>query len=137
MFSINVGKLNIEVVEDKIIKNHLRKLAVREKELIAVRTPVKTGKLKSNLALREIADGFEIFFKRLNDIAFYQHFGTDDHWVGPVNKQALHWVDGGKHAFSKGHDVSGIKAKKFFEIKKTDKPILINLFKRLKIFKRG
>ena len=36
--------------------------------------------------------------------------GTKDHWIEPVEKEALHWVQDGKSFFSKGHQVSGIQA---------------------------
>lgn len=39
---------------------------------------------------------------------FYLEWGTTAHVVKPVNKKALHWKDGGKDMFSKGHIVSGI-----------------------------
>lgn len=40
---------------------------------------------------------------------FYQHEGTRDHFVKPVNKKALRWVGSdGRFWFSKGHNVKGI-----------------------------
>ena len=36
--------------------------------------------------------------------------GTKDHWIEPVQKEALHWVQDGKGFFSKGHQVTGIQA---------------------------
>lgn len=48
-------------------------------------------------------------------IAHYLNDGTDPHKITPVNAQALHWEEGGKHFFSKGHVVSGIKASHYRE----------------------
>lgn len=46
-------------------------------------------------------------------IMFYLDFGTSDHWIFPVNAQALSWVEDGVRYFSAGHRVSGIKASDF------------------------
>lgn len=35
--------------------------------------------------------------------------GTKDHWIEPVQKEALHWIEDGKGFFSKGHQVTGIQ----------------------------
>lgn len=135
MIEIKIDKFNLEIVDGNTVMNHLKKLAEKQRELIQERTPVKTGKLKRSIGLRKIEDGFELFFKsgKENEIANYQHFGTKTHLVQPVKKQALHW----DKYFSKGHIVRGIKATKFFSFMSKDKPILINLFKKLRIFKRA
>ena len=115
--------------------NHFRKVAEKEKELVLARTPEDTGKLKQSIGMRAIDRGFEIFFKTKygNEIGGYQHEGTKRQFVEPVKKQALHWDT----YFSKGHWVGGIKAKRFFEFKKSDKPVLMSLLKKLQIFKHG
>ena len=41
--------------------------------------------------------------------------GSKDHWVAPVTFDVLHWTDGGKDYYSKGHMVSGITADPFVE----------------------
>jgi hypothetical protein len=41
--------------------------------------------------------------------------GTRDHWVAPVTFDALHWTEGGKDYFSKGHMVSGITPDPFVQ----------------------
>jgi hypothetical protein len=46
-------------------------------------------------------------------ILFYLDLGTSAHWIFPVNAQALSWVEDGIRYFSKGHQVSGIKASHF------------------------
>lgn len=63
-----------------------------------------------------------------NEVAAYLHSGTDKHKVAPVNKKALFWkgkvvVSKGMSAkmktkgfFSKGHEVSGIKATYWFTL---------------------
>ena len=45
----------------------------------------------------------------------YLNHGTRTHYVAPVRAQALHWVEGGQHFFSKGHVVSGILGAFFAE----------------------
>jgi len=44
-------------------------------------------------------------------LGIYFEEGTKDHWIEPVEKEALHWVQDGKSFFSKGHEVSGIQPK--------------------------
>jgi hypothetical protein len=46
----------------------------------------------------------------------YLHEGTKDHWVGPKDKKALHWVGGKQSFFSRGHMVSGIEKFQFIYI---------------------
>lgn len=49
-------------------------------------------------------------------VAKYLHYGTERHWIAPVNAKALHWAVRGKDYFSKGHFVSGIIAYDYFKI---------------------
>ena len=35
--------------------------------------------------------------------------GTKDHWIEPVEKEVLHWVQDGNSFFSTGHQVTGIQ----------------------------
>ena len=67
------------------------------------------GSIRSRLAGSKAVD---IFIKGV-DYAVYLHEGTRKHWVEPVNKKALHW---GQYAFSKGHEVEGIKGHPFITI---------------------
>ncbi len=50
------------------------------------------------------------------DIAAYLQRGTIAHFIRPVRKSALHWIQGGVSMFSKGHFVRGIKATNFFRV---------------------
>lgn len=50
---------------------------------------------------------------KFEEIMFYLDMGTSAHWVFPVNKLALSWVEDGIRYFSKGHQVSGITASHF------------------------
>jgi hypothetical protein len=43
----------------------------------------------------------------------YQHDGTQEHFVKPINRKALYFVKSGQKFFSKGHMVSGIKKDEF------------------------
>jgi hypothetical protein len=62
-----------------------------------------------------------VFNQRLEEdpsfeqIMFYLDLGTSDHWIFPVNAQALSWIDeeSGERYFSKGHRVTGITASYF------------------------
>jgi len=50
------------------------------------------------------------------DVSVFLHAGTKRHFIAPVKKLALSWVQGGTRRFSKGHFVSGIKATDFFKV---------------------
>jgi hypothetical protein len=72
----------------------------------------ESGKLaKSIEAIQVSATGFRIIARAPYSI--YLELGTRTHMIRPVKKQALHWKDGRKDRFSKGHMVSGIKASPF------------------------
>lgn len=84
---------------------------------IKSRTPVDTGRLKGAIRKRVTAPGKgEVYIdgKRNNEVARYNHDGTEAHFVAPVKAKALHWVAGGKDYYSKGHMVSGIIGTEFF-----------------------
>ena len=50
------------------------------------------------------------------EIIFHSHnSGSRDHFIAPVRATALSWVDGGTRFFSKGHTVSGVRARHFAE----------------------
>lgn len=46
------------------------------------------------------------------DVAVAREQGTKDHFINPTVKLALHWIEQGRSLFSKGHQVSGLKALK-------------------------
>lgn len=80
------------------------------------RIPVKTGKVRKSISLerRNLPGGREYAIKSPKaDIVRYLSFGTRQHYIFPIYKSALHWIDPitGKHRFSAGHKVRGIKAR--------------------------
>jgi hypothetical protein len=46
---------------------------------------------------------------------WFLEYGTEPHWVAPKNAQALSWESGGVRYFSRGHEVSGIRATRFMQ----------------------
>ena len=85
-------------------------------------TPGKTLPLEWNYDVIQSGTAVEarIWNQRVEDdpeferIMFYLDLGTSDHWIFPVRAQALHWIDAtGEDRFSKGHEVSGIRASDF------------------------
>jgi hypothetical protein len=85
---------------------------------IKARTPVDTGRLKSSIRKKITGTNKgEVYIegKRNNEVAKYNHFGTEAHFVAPIRAKALHWVMGGKDYYSKGHMVSGIIGTEFFK----------------------
>jgi hypothetical protein len=90
--------------------------------------PAKTGALRSRinhyifkLTTKELTMKISTrpkgWRKRKGDIPyeFFLEYGTAPHWVGPVDKKALSWVEGSTRYFSKGHMVSGIMATRFMQ----------------------
>lgn len=80
----------------------------------------RTGKLDSSIESKLITDSPLRGLIQINDDACkygkFQHSGTPDHFIPTKNKLALRFVGGdGKFNFSKGHNVSGIKADPFLE----------------------
>ncbi|MCD6386016.1 hypothetical protein J7M23_09610 [Candidatus Sumerlaeota bacterium] len=79
-------------------------------------TPAKTGETRSSIELKtkKTATGqqYEIYSKRA-DILRLLDRGTRRHFVFPIKRKALHWIDPvtGENRFSMGHAVSGIRAK--------------------------
>jgi len=86
---------------------------------IQSRTPEDTGQLKRSIKAKVLGTNKgQIFIsgKRNNEVALYQHDGTVDHFIKPKSPSgSLHWVEGGKHFFSKGHMVRGIEPTQFFK----------------------
>lgn len=86
---------------------------------ILSRTPVDTRRLKNSISTRVIsANKGEVFIKgkRNNEVAKYQHFGTEAHMVMPKKKGGLlKWFANGRWYSSHGHEVSGIVATEFFK----------------------
>jgi hypothetical protein len=46
--------------------------------------------------------------------AKFLEFGTSPHFIAPTNKKALYWKSGAGKFFSKGHEVDGIKPRRYF-----------------------
>ncbi len=53
-------------------------------------------------------------------VLWFLELGTVAHYIQPVTKKVLHWVDEGGSHFSKGHMVSGIQPHLFFTKAKAD-----------------
>lgn len=67
-------------------------------------------------------DGMMVNWKgKPTNYALFVHFGTKSHRVAPKNKKALRWGGPNGFIFSRGHEVSGIKADPFMTnaLKKT------------------
>src|SRR5690349_15890259 len=84
---------------------------------IKSRTPVDTGRLKASIRKRVIAPGKgEVYItgKRNNEVARYQHDGTEAHFIAPKTPVTydkdgkkhggvLAWKTGSKWHYSTGH----------------------------------
>jgi hypothetical protein len=131
-------KFSVKISDTELVQSHISKIAELIKTQIKNRTPVKTGYTRNQIVKTKTVFGYEIYFRtdKANRIASYQHYGTRRHWIEPVNRQALSWVEGSKRYFSKGHYVSGIKRTKFFELTDKDRKLIKDTLTKLKIFKR-
>lgn len=93
--------------------------------LLNIKPHSKTGKLERNAYVKPIKNGVEAGIKddgmlvgwnglRVN-YGVFVHFGTRSHEIKPKKKKALRWNAPGGFAFSKGHEVKGIKADPYLE----------------------
>jgi len=83
----------------------------------------KTGKLERNAYVDVIDNGVEAGVRDSGmlvswrgakvNYGIFLEYGTRKHSVAPKNKKALRWNALGGFAFSKGHEVSGIKAEHY------------------------
>lgn len=73
----------------------------------------KYGRFLTSIQTRPKAGGMVEVFSDV-DYAVFLEFGTNAHWIEPVNAQALHWKVGGEDFFSKGHMVKGIEPRRHF-----------------------
>jgi len=101
----------------------LTRLCEQMTKVLRDHTPGKTLPLEWSYDVEITGSRVEarVWNQRLEDdpaferIMLYLDLGTSDHWVAPVKASALHWIDEktGEDRFSKGHEVSGIKASDF------------------------
>lgn len=86
--------------------------------------PIKSGELRSDINYYLVRHTLSIITTKATTkpkdgkakpYAFWLEFGTAPHWIAPKDKKVLHWIDPetGEDRFSKGHEVSGIKATRF------------------------
>ena len=74
--------------------------------------PVDKGGLKGSVNYDVSAGGLVVGVGA--NYATFQELGTKSHYVAPVHARVLAWLDNaGGMAFSKGHKVKGVKAKKY------------------------
>ena len=63
-------------------------------------------------SIHAVKDGWDKGIVQVEDgveYGKYLEWGTMSHYVAPKNKKALHWKEGGKNYYSKGHQVRGIR----------------------------
>lgn len=115
MVKINLSIKRIEVDYDNFDKEMEQKLwkigetVVNEIQLkIRQMGLVDTSRFHNSIDFKII--GGELYVHDGVEYGKYLEYGTMAHMVKPISKKALHWLEGNKDAFSKGHMVSGIKA---------------------------
>lgn len=82
-------------------------------EDIKSKIPVRSGQTYSNTVVRKESQNSRIIIGKGKSANVWEWLlkGTKSHLVMPVNKLALSWTNGAQRFFSKGHIVSGIKAR--------------------------
>ena len=95
---------------DKARKQGLNYAAQDMVRFLMQNSPVDHGLLRSWFI--DSIDEERAVIKSPASYAIYQDQGTNDHMIYPNKAKALHWGD---KYFSKGHMVSGIKAKHFVD----------------------
>ncbi|MHC1578105.1 MAG: hypothetical protein ACXQT6_05410 [Candidatus Methanospirareceae archaeon] len=77
------------------------------------RIPRKTGKTAESVKLKGKGRNKYMIVSDRAHIIRYLDTGTRRHYIFPVKKKALHWIDPvtGEHRFSAGHVVEGIRAR--------------------------
>lgn len=96
--------------------NEVEKIAEDTTQFLRGRLPVKSGELRDSIALKKKntrgGREYAIVSPKAN-IVRYLSFGTRQHFVLPIFKKALHWIDPvtGEDCFSSGHKVRGIRAR--------------------------
>jgi hypothetical protein len=72
------------------------------------------GYLRDSIEVSTLSyTGFRLICRA--DYGIFIELGTKRHFIAPRKAKALHWEQGGKDRFSKGHYVSGIVAKPFIQ----------------------
>jgi len=106
-FEIN----GVEIEKNEALTRFLQKIGyIIEASIVEKITQlglVKTGRFRGSI--HSYMKGDTLIIADNVDYGKYLEFGTTAHMVRPKNKKALHWKEGGKDRFSKGHVVSGIK----------------------------
>ncbi len=77
--------------------------------------------IKEGWGYEVVGNGINFVHERVPEkVLWFLELGTIAHFVHPVTKKALHWVDESGSHFSKGHMVSGIEPHLFFTKTKAD-----------------
>lgn len=97
-------KLANEVIMDEITRRmEARKIHKKIIQGTAIAGAEHTGPRTVRIRFRS-----EYFSDEGFDVALAREKGTRRHWVAPVKKKALSWIQAGVRRFSKGHYVSGL-----------------------------
>ena len=75
----------------------------------------RTGKTAQSLQRTILNSGVKGRIYSDSIVTTWLYYGTKRHWVEPVRKLALSWVQDGTRRFSMGHFVSGIKGDTWVE----------------------
>lgn len=94
------------------------------KRLVNVNTGALRDRINSfifeqsvNIITMKVSTRSKAWKPTTSDIPYewFLEYGTEPHWVAPTKGKALAWQSGGNTYFSKGHEVSGIRATRFMQ----------------------
>lgn len=91
-----------------------------QEQYIEMNTSIDTGLMHDTITIEDNGEGNRSVGPTAYSLEGFPYpmaieNGSKSHWVAPKTAKALHWIQDGEHMFSKGHMVSGVKARPFVE----------------------
>lgn len=117
---LETAKNTLKELQEPLVDAVSEKLSSNQETIISTKHYV-TGMMSNSVDISEDGEDRLVGNTAMSPTGFPYPLaieqGTSSHWVAPVTFNALHWIDKstGDDAFSKGHNVSGIKPDPFVE----------------------
>ncbi len=103
-----VNQNGLKLLNETIVKS------IKQESVLKKMPPRYTDSIKAEFVSGEFWIWVDFEGKKGEPLGEYFEEGTKRHKIEPRRKKALAWVQGGIQRFSKGHYVSGIKARHVF-----------------------
>lgn len=117
---LQLAKSELEAVNDELADIAGERQQSYQEQYIEMNTSIDTGLMHDTIMVDNEGNGVRSVGPTAYSLEGFPYpmcieNGSKDHWVAPKTAKALHWIEDGEHRFSKGHMVSGIKARPFVE----------------------